>query len=215
LCGGTAAAMLITGWRSWRSEDHSGVVRFAVLYGPACLLYCGAILYRSAIFGYLFDRYLIVIMPLLILPLLLHLQQRIREAPPVWGWGIVGVFALFGIVMTHDYLAAGRARVQAASAVTSAGIARTHVSAGLEYDGWTQLEQTGRIPSPEEQAAVSRSYPISPPFWFWSHTPSVKPVYIVTHSRLRGLEDSQFPPVAYTAWLPPFRREVLTQKAPE
>jgi hypothetical protein len=217
---GVTVAMVFDGWRSWRVTASSDLRRFLTLYGPPCLVYTAAILYRSVTEWLLFDRYFILLMPLLTIPLLWYFQERIRGTPPSWGWVLMGLFALFGIAMTHDYLAAGRARLLAATTATSAGIPRTHISAGLEYDGWTQLEQTGRIPPPAEQASGHSSngahrYPISPPYWFWPKTPAVDPKYVVTHSRLPGLVDSQFPPIPYTAWLPPFRREVFTQKAPE
>jgi hypothetical protein len=209
---GITAATLFQLWR----RPSSGLRRFALVYGAPTLVYTAAITYRSVTDWLLFDRYFILLMPLLIVPLLWYYQERVRATPAMWGWVITGLFALFGIALTHDYLAAGRARLQAASAAISAGIPRTHVSAGLEYDGWTQLKQTGRIPSAAEQASQSgRHYPVSPPYWYWAKTPAVEPVYVVTYSRLPGLVDSQFPPVGYTAWLPPFRREIFTQKAPE
>src|SRR4029077_1431009 len=133
-----------------------------------------------------------------------------------WGWVVVAVFAFFGVALTHDYLAAARARLQAANTVTDAGIPRTHVSAALEYDGWTQLQQTSVIHTPTAAETESpQHYPITPPYWYWIHTPAVTPVYIVTCSRLAGLVDSPFPPLRFTAWLPPFHRQVFTQKAPQ
>jgi hypothetical protein len=209
-------AMLFDSVRSRHGVADDGLRRFAWLYGPACLLYALTITYRAITEWVLFDRYLILVLPLLVVPLLRHFQARVRETPPGWGWAVLGLFALFGVAMTHDYLASGRARLQAATTATAAGIPRVHVSAGLEYDGWTQLEQAGFIPTPAEQAvAAPRNYPVSPPYWFWARTPRVDPVYVVTYSRLPGLVDSQFPPIRYTAWLPPFRRQVFTQRAPE
>jgi hypothetical protein len=118
--------------------------------------------------------------------------------------------------LTHDYFAAGRARVEAAANLTSSGIPRTHVSAGFEYDGWTQVENAGRIPTPDEQAAAPpRHYPVKEPYWYWPQTPVVEPVYVVTYSRLPGLVDAPFPVIRYTTWLPPFRRQIYTQQAPD
>jgi hypothetical protein len=210
----TAGITAAAGLDRFRAADHR-LRLFVWLFGPASLVYAAAIVYRSVNQWILFDRYVIVLMPLVIVPLLWRFQHSLRPTVPVWGWGLIGLFAAYGIATTHDYMASGRARLRAASAVTAAGVPRRQVSAGLEYDGWTQLEQTGRIPSPLEQAAAPpRRYPISPPYWYWAKTPSVEPVYIVTYSRLAGLMDSQFPPVEFTTWLPPFRRWIFTQKAP-
>ena len=209
---GVTAAMLFGNF----PPVEVGIRRLAVLLVPACMAYTVALVYRSVTEWILFDRYMILLMPLVIIPVLWHFQRRVQETPPAWGWVIVGLFALYGIATTHDYLAACRARLQAATAVTAAGIPRMHVSAGLEYDGWTQLEQTGRIPSPAEQEAASpRRYPVSPPYWYWAKTPAVDPVYVVAYSPVAGLMDSQFPPVEFTAWLPPFHRRVFTHRAPE
>ena len=117
-----------------------------LLLGPACLVYTGVLVYHAVRDWILFDRYLILLLPVLVVPLLWQFQHRIHETPPAWGWAVLGLFACFGIAITHDYLAAGRARVQAATTAIAAGIPRPHISAGLEYDGWTQLEQTGPYP---------------------------------------------------------------------
>jgi hypothetical protein len=212
---GVTAAMLWDSFRAPRAKDDAGMRLFLLLLGPPCAVYAATLLYHAVRDWILFDRYLILLLPILVVPLLWNFQKRIRETPPVWGWAALGLAASFGIAMTHDYLAAGRARVQAAATAIAAGIPRPHISAGLEYDGWTQLEQTGVIPPASAHADdPPRRYPLSPPFWFWAKTPDVDPVYLVTYSRLPGLVDSQFPPIQYTAWLPPFHRRIFTQKAP-
>ena len=204
----TAASWLAgIGW--WRKTDWS-LRRFAVFYGPVCLVYTAAIIYRSVTTSLMFDRYYIVLFPLFIVPLLRYFQASFRESPPGWAWATVAVFALYGVGLTHDYLAACRARLAAANHVVASGIPRNHVSAGLEYDGWTQLELTGRVAT--ERDAPKRQYRIPTPYWFWDKTPDVTPEYVVTYARVKGLADSQFPPVPYTAWLPPFRRQVIVQK---
>jgi hypothetical protein len=227
--GTVTAATLFENLRSRRWEtapdSHPAVDRdapslrpFAFVFLPPCLAYAAAVFYR----GILFDRYLLLLLPALIIPLLRHCQRKVRDAVPAAAWMVAGLFALYGIATTHDYLAAGRARLQAASALTAAGIPRTSITAGLEYDGWTELEHSGHIADadfPDEDAEDSgapqpgRRYPVSPPFWFWAKTPSIDPVYIVAYSRLPELRDAAFAPVGYRAWLPPFHRQVFTQVA--
>jgi hypothetical protein len=171
--------------------------------------------------GYLFDRYLIPLLPALAIPLLWHWQRRAGPWVPQAAWAVVGLLALYGVATTHDYLAAGRARLQAATRLTSAGIPRAKITAGFEYDAWTELEVSGRIADqdfPDEDdpaaAALAQRYPVFPPYWFWAHTPSIDPVYFVTYSRLPKLRDlAGFPPILYRAWAPPFRRQVFTQVA--
>jgi len=200
---GFTCAALFTGWP--RGVRPLG--QFAFVFGPPSALYTAAILYRAVKDWLLFDRYLIVLFPVLVIPVLWRSQEDGRKTPPKIGWAILALFALYGVATTHDYLAAGRARLEAASALTTAGIPRTRITAGLEYDGWTQIEHTG-IPAAEEDAG---SRPAEPSYWFWQYTPSVDPVYFVAYSRLPGLRDAPFPPVRYTAWLPPFHRQAFTQ----
>src|SRR5206468_2472443 len=90
-----------------------------------------------------FDRYLILLLPAITLSLLLFYQARGKSRPSAFGWVLLGVFALYGIATTHDYYAMGRARLAAASALMASGVPRTQITAGLEYDGWTQIEKTG------------------------------------------------------------------------
>lgn len=138
---------------------------FATLFAPACLAYALAIMCR----GIPADRYLIPLLPALVIPLLWQYQQRIRNTPPTLGWILVGLFALYGVATTHDYLAAGRARKAAASALTANGIPRTSITAGLEYDGWTELEHSGRlidadfVSGQESSHAANHSLPQSGP----------------------------------------------------
>jgi 4-amino-4-deoxy-L-arabinose transferase-like glycosyltransferase len=209
---GCLGVTLAVPWRSWMRGER--MRRLVWIYGAPCVVYVGAVTYRSVRDWLLFDRYLILLLPLILIPLLGRFQERVREMPPAWSWVAVGMLAAFGVGLTHDYLAACRARLEAAGEVVAAGIPRTQVSAGLEYDGWTQLERAGRLPSPAEQkAAGPRRYPVSPPYWYWQKTPVVDPVYVVTYSPLGGLEESGFAPIEFRAWLPPFRRRVLVQKA--
>ncbi len=190
---------------------RSSLRRFAFVFGPSVALYAVAVLCRVI----LFDRYLIPLLAFLVIPMLWRYQRTGRGSPSALGWAAVGAFALYGIATTHDFLAAGRARLQAASVLTGAGIPRTHITAGLEYDGWTQVELFGHVyvPGGPEQAPPERKYPVATPFWAWYATPGVTPEYFVTYTRLAGLRDGQFPPIHFRAWLPPFHRAVFTQTA--
>jgi hypothetical protein len=221
VCAGFAAAAMLD--RVYRAREarlarvssqpqasSNSLRRFALLAIPPCLVYTLAISYRAVVDGYLFDRYLIVLLPALVIPSLWHYQHEIRKPLPSAVWAVVGVLAWYGVATTHDHLAAGRARLQAASALTAAGIPRTRITAGLEYDGWTQAEQTGSV---HAGTNAGRTYPVDPGYWFWDFTPSIDPLYFVAYSRLEGLQDTRFKPVRYAAWLPPFRRQVYTQIA--
>jgi hypothetical protein len=192
-----------------------GLTRLYWVLGPPSLVYASALVYRSVGYGLFFDRYLILLMPLLLLPALRGLQDKVSTRPPVSGWLALAVCAAFGIAMTHDYFAVSRARLAAANRVAATGVPRTQLSAGFEYDAWTELELRGRILSPAEQEAVTPPpYPTSEPFWAWPKLPMLRPRYVVSYSPLAGMTESRFPRTAYTTWLPPFRRELLTLTSP-
>ncbi|MBV8781943.1 MAG: hypothetical protein JO353_11145, partial [Phycisphaerae bacterium] len=136
------------------------------------------------------------------------------------GWAVLSLVALFGIAVTHDEFATARARLAAASVLTSHGIPRTRITAGVDYDAWTQLQATGyvndsRIVNPPN---VFVPHPRLVPagrtdYWFWEWTPVVQPVYFVVDTPQRDLT----PPVLivhYNAWLPPFDRAAYIQRAP-
>ena len=178
--------------------------RFLLIAAPPTALYTAAILYRAVRDWLLFDRYMLLLLPVLIFPLLWRYQRNVRGAPPRLGWALLAAFALYGVASTHDYLAAGRAKVRAASALTGAGVPRTRITAGLEYDAWTELEHSGRIR--KDNAAPDE-------YWFWKYTPSLRPAYFVAYSRLEGMVDAAAP-ARYTAWLPPFRRQIVTLTPP-
>jgi len=217
LGAGFAGASLFRAWRcrtEWE-DGSSPLRRFLFLTAPSCALYVFAVAVRYASDGILFDRYLIFVTPPLVISLLWLYQTRIRPSPSRLGWIVLTLFAVYGVAATHDYIAAARARLQAASAVTASGVPRTRVSAGLEFDGWTQLESTGRIPPLAERKRDARTFPLPDPYWFWKMTPVIDPLYCIVYSPVEGLRDSDFPPVAFRTWLPPFHRRVLTQTLPK
>lgn len=173
-----------------------------------------------AVVGQGIDRYLL---PLLMIVGLIVLFQRpagLRFATRT-ACVLTALFAGYGVATTHDYFACSRARLQAARNLESAHIPRVQITAGLEYDGWTEITHRGfindsRITNPPDayQPQTGRSYTIGTPYWFWAFTPSISPLYCITLSPNPHLVDSVYAPVSYTTWLPPFRRKVLIQADP-
>lgn len=212
---GCAAAWVWDAVRSRREWEQSAgpLWRVLLLTMPSCVLYVSAVAARYASDEILFDRYLIFITPPLAIALLWLYQARIRPTVSGAAWVCLGVLAFYGLASTHDYIAAARARLEAADRLIASGVPRTRITAGLEFDGWTQLEQTGAIPPLEERQRDQRTFPVAEAYWFWRMTPAIDPLYFVVYSPIPGLRSSSFSPVPYGAWLPPFRRCVLTQSA--
>ena len=137
------------------------------------------------------------------------------------GWSLLLIVALFGIAVTHDEFAATRARLGAAAALTNRGIPRTAITAGVDYDAWTQLEKVGyvndaRIVNPPNVFVPHpRSVPIGrTDYWFWEWAPLVRPDYFVVDTLQPDLENLPGMMFPYRAWLPPFDRAAYVQKRP-
>lgn len=182
-------------------------------------LYVPLLAARAAGPNGVFDRYLIVVLPLVSIGVLRHYQRDASSRTPVAGWALVGLFAAYGVAATHDHLALLRAIQTAATRLTAAGVPRTQILAGFEFDAWTQLQQTGyyndaRIEKPVGafRPRTGPPFPIASAYWFYHNTPSVTFRYFVVLSPQQGLLHTRFAPVTYTTWLPPFHRKVWIQQ---
>jgi hypothetical protein len=165
-----------------------------------------ALLLPGLLMNISYDRYVLPILPLLMFLLLSCFQRLERQAIPAAAWGSLLIFAGYGIAITHDYASGLRARVQAARILEQHGIPRSRVSAGLEYDAWTQLLRTGQLKGVMYDTTFEWNY--SDRFWFWNFTTALKPEYVVTYARSPNLGNNSISSVAYTAWTPPFQRSV-------
>jgi hypothetical protein len=190
-----------------------------ILLAPFTLANCALLLPRSLAFD-LFDRYLLPIMiPALIL-LLLAYEQRFGNTLPAVSYAILALFTCFAVAGTHDEFAINRARLHAVQEVLAAGVPRTAVSGGIEYDGWTQIETQGYLNDPRL---------INPPgsyhapvytikdcrrrnSFFVDYTPAVVPEYIVVYTPMPCLEPSRFTPVPYQTWMAPSHRVMFIQQ---
>ncbi len=168
-----------------------------------------------------YDRYLIAFLPLVAIPLLRFRQVRGNGRVSRWSWALLALFAIYGVLTSHDSFAIHRARLASAEALVKAGIPRTEIMAGFEFDGWTQLETAGYVNNwqMENPIGLYRQLKCTDPprvvqQWFLYLMSSVQPRYFVGISRSPGLVDAANPPVEYTTWFPPARREVVTQELP-
>jgi hypothetical protein len=169
-----------------------------------------ALLLPGLLMNLSYDRYVLPILPLLTLSALSRFQRLERQGIPGTAWAALLILAAYAVEITHDYSSALRARVEAARIVEQQGIPRSRVSAGLEYDGWTQLLLTGKVGGSRYRAAFEGND--SDRFWFWNFATALTPEYVVTYSRIPSPEGKAVATVAYTAWIPPFRRSVAVLK---
>lgn len=186
---------------------------------PFSICYLALLLPRG-LYGLLYDRYFLGLMPLAIVALLRWYRQNNEEQMPALCFSVLGLFGAFSIAATHDWYAVNRARLAAVSEVLAAGVPRTAIQGGFELDGWTQIDAEGyvnerRIEFPADIYHENmRMYRLPEPcrhFFGW-YAPAIDPKYVVTSKPSSCFAESNFSPIRFRIWLPPFHREVYVQE---
>lgn len=178
------------------------------------------LLVPRAIYSFVYDRYLLGVMPAAIVMLVLLYQERMDGALPRRCLITLACFAVYTVAATHDWFALNRARIAAVHEVESRGVPATSIQGGFDYDGWTEIEAVGYINDARLQrpAHAYRAYvdPMPSPcrLNFASFTPAIKPRFFVVFHPMPCLEVSGFPDITYRTWLPPFQRSIYVEKRP-
>lgn len=204
-------------------DPASPLRKLSILLLPYTLAY-GLLLLHRAVFSHIFDRYLIVLLFVPALLLVLWYQQAVAPRLPVASVILLVVSGLFTTAANHDLFAMGRARVQAANNLIAAGIPRTEFYGGFEYDGWTQVERYGFANS--GYMNTPQGFTASPPivlrmqvkpcrYWAARIAAAVQPRYALSYDPGSCAGPSQFGPVSYSSWLPPYGAKIYTQRVAE
>jgi hypothetical protein len=209
--------------KPWRSKRPSAVSLHEALWmlGPFAISYVAFLLPR-ALYFFVYDRYLLGLMPLVIIILLLLHQRWVAERLPAVTIAALSLFALYAIAGTHDWFALNRARVAAVAQIHALGVPATSIQGGFDYDGWTQVEAAGHINDPRIINPPGAYQPSLEPLRlqnpcrldFAPYTPAVQPRYFVVFSVMPCLEITRYQSVTYSTWLPPFRRTIFIQEEP-
>lgn len=109
---------------------------------PALLLYFLAFLLLAStqVSIFLVDRYLLPILPLLIIAGLRSLRRPEIVGRCSWRWALIIPVALFAIIGQRDYMAHSSARWQAAEQLVLQGARHEQIDAGFEWAGWHSYE---------------------------------------------------------------------------
>jgi hypothetical protein len=188
------------------------------LLGPFCLSYVLFLFPRAYHFEVL-DRYLLPLMPPMIALLLRLYQQWNGPRLPAGSILALTVYSLLAIAGTHDWFARYRAQLTAINEVRAAGVPRTEIQGGFEYDGWTQLEKSGYADDPHLEDFSSRTPSLSRDrkecgLDYSKSMFVIHPKYTTAFQKMSCLTPSKFPPVRYRTWLPPHERMIYVQKIP-
>jgi hypothetical protein len=190
--------------------------------GPFVAGYTTFLLPR-AMYSFVYDRYLLGLMPFAIIVLLLLYQRWVAGRLPNETIVVLCLFGLYTTAGTHDWFALNRARVAAVAQIHASGVPTTSIQGGFDYDGWTQIEAAGyindaRIVNPPNVYKPSMEHlklPSQCQLGFAPYTPAIHPKYFVVFSVMPCLQASKYEPLTYSTWLPPFHRTIFIQEAPQ
>lgn len=168
-----------------------------------------------------FERYVIGVVPCaIIVSLWLH-QRMDRGKLPTTSIVCLVVFAGVAVAGTHDWFARQRARLEAIQELRAAGVSRSEIEGGWEYDGWTQIRDGGYVNDPrikiparayrphdqkEKEDICPGRYPIL------RELTVLRLRYSVGTDRTECYLPSSYHKILYLAWLPPFWRTIRVER---
>ena len=208
-------ASLIAGVRAVLADRSSRSAQ-AIASMTAIVAVYAALLFPRAGLLVIFDRYLLVVMPVVSAGVLYAYRRRLSAGGPGRiAWAFVALYAFVGSAVTYDHFAELRARARIATAFESAGVPRTALANGLTFDAWTQLLDNGLI-NDEQVVNPPGAYRRDPhferrlaQFWFLPRTPAVQPRWIVVNATEPPAALGSRRLFTFDALLPPRRRYLV------
>lgn len=188
-------------------QPHVQWHTISVLLLPYLLSYSLLLVPRS-LTGHFVDRYLMAIVPVVLVYILGWHQERVSARIPVIAIVVLVLSAWVGVASTHDLFARERARVQLIDELQRAGIPRTSIRGGFSFDGITQIDAWGYV---NEAALVNppgayHRHPIETgpcAYWFDDYVPVIHARYVAETEPTRCAGPSTFSPIVYRTWFPP------------
>ncbi|HTU49748.1 MAG TPA: hypothetical protein VMF56_04090 [Acidobacteriaceae bacterium] len=199
----------------------------AWILGPFSLSYVLLLMPRGA-FSVIQDRYLVGLVPSILIVLLKLYQERIGPRLPTASVVMLVLFAAYSVAGTHDFYAESRAQVRAIQMLESSGVPRKSIQAGFPSDGWFQIENGGYIN--ESRIEVPAGAYNRTPFFkipdacrdgFTNYAPALDPKYFILFPWFKNpsyppptwcFVRADFPPIHYTTWLPPFYETMYVKR---
>jgi len=174
-----------------------------ILLGPFALAYLGMLLSRGAFVG-VYDRHLLLVLPIGALLLLRLFQDRVQPDLPGASLVLVGLLAIYSVAGTHDAFSSFRARIAAIAELRAAGIPDNAIDAGMEHDLMIHVERFGHVNSPEVSAPVPVQFAALPENCqprSAGLAPEMVPGYKLSFDPDACGGPSGFAPVTYRGWL--------------
>lgn len=174
-----------------------------ILLAPFSLAYLGMVLLRGAFVG-IYDRHLILLLPIAAIFLLRFFQDRVQPGLPPASLILVGLLAVYAVAGTHDVFSSYRARIAAIAELRAAGVPDNAIDAGMEHDLMVHIERFGHVDSPEQPRPVPIQFAALPENCqprSAGLAPEMVPGYKLSFDPEACGGPSRFAPVAYRGWL--------------
>ena len=166
------------------------------------------------------------LVPIVIAFLLKLYQERISKKLSALSLVVLILFAACSIGGTHDFFADSRALGTTILMVQSSGVPRKSIQSGLVRLGWTadawaQIEDGGHINEARIKIPAGAYHHKIPDFEnlpecedrFSTYAPAITPKYFIVPYPMPCFSRTEYPPVHYTTWLPPFHRTLVRAAA--
>jgi hypothetical protein len=192
------------------------IIRLMITY---LIPYIAVVIFVSTTQGPV-DRYVMPLLPLVAL-LLLRGYQPIRPSASLLGWGVLSIYALYGVAIMHEYFSDARQRLHATQIMAAAGVPRTEVFVGFDQDAWFQITEQGYLNEPRVKVPAGVFHPVS-----FKSLPFEPPgndrlsvfnprYYVVSQRQEMLVDDPRFQPITFGSLFPPFSRTLYIQTLPQ
>ena len=171
-----------------------------------------------AVFFRLFDRYLLEIVPLLLILALRWHQDHVGERIPFVAKATVAIVGVLTLADTHDLFSALRAQVRLIRELETAGTARSEIRGGLAFDLATQVSSWGYINDPRILNPPNAYKPqpqvegVPCSFALQYLFPAINGHYEISARPSPCSTDTSFAPQTYRVWLPPRTRQLFIRR---
>lgn len=180
--------------------------QLAILLAPFTVAYGLLLIPRAADTSGLSDRYLLGLIVVAMLCLARYYQERVEPRLPLMSAMLVGMMAVWGVIVTHNTFSFYRARAALATEVRDAGVPDTSVDYGWEYNLGVELQHASHvnfpgIVRPSDAYVPARPLPAGTCFMYLhDYTPHIVPRYGVSFDPNACYGAAPFSPVHYSRW---------------
>lgn len=199
----------------------------SVLLAPFTIAYALLLIYRAVTIAnagtpMILDRYALGLLVVAVILLVRYYQERIQLQLPIASVLLVGIMAIYGVVVTHNMFELYRARVSIAAELRAANVPDTSVDNGWEYNIDVELQQAQYINNrgivlPAHAYVPTQPLPSGPcSLSLYDYTPHIHPIYGISFDPNACYGPTPFAPVHYSRWpgLTPGTLYVVNYTAP-